>query len=82
MIGIPEALVQLVQALVNDTALREWFESLAMFSPRERAAEFQAVAARMRDEHHTDLAHAVSLLAAPGMYEAVQAAVTELAGRN
>ena len=37
MAGIPESLVRFVQALVEDEGLHEWFESLAMFSPRERA---------------------------------------------
>jgi hypothetical protein len=82
MAGIPESLVQLVQALADDEHLRAWFESLAMFSPRERGAEFQSVAARMKAEQHPELAHAVALLAAPGMYEAVQAAVSELAGKE
>jgi|GEM_PF-3798617 len=78
--NIPEALVRLVQALVEDAGLREWFESLAMFTPRERMAEFNAVAARMRagDAEHAGLAHAVALLGAPGMYESVRAAVGEL----
>lgn len=79
---IPEALVRLVQALVDDEGLREWFESLAMFSPRERMAEFNAVATRMRASgEHAELAHAVALLGAPGMYESVRAAVGELMGR-
>ena len=79
MADIPESLVRFVQALVEDEGLHEWFESLAIFSPRERAAEFNAVATRMRaGGEHADLAHATALLGAPGMYEAVRAAVAEL----
>jgi hypothetical protein len=77
---IPDALVRFVQALVADEELRLWFESLADVSIRERAAEFQATAARMRagSDDYEELAHATALLAAPGVYEAVLKAMREL----
>ena len=79
MAAIPEPLVSFVQALVDDESLRDWFESLADVSGRERAIEFTGVATRMRESgEHPELAHAVALLAAPGMFEAVLATLREL----
>ncbi len=76
---VPDALVRFAQALADDADLRLWFDSLAEHPHRVRAAEFRAIAARMKNQGYPeDLAHATSLLAAPGLYEAVQEAVEGL----
>lgn len=78
---LPESLVQIVQALADDEDLALWFENLEGESAAVRTAEFRRTAARMSEASpDAALAHAISLLAVPGMYESVLAALRELRG--
>lgn len=54
-------------------------ESLKDFSVMERAVELRQTAGRISGKgRHFEIAHAVALMAAPGMYEAVLDATHEL----
>jgi hypothetical protein len=76
---LPEALVQVVRALVADEQLAIWFESLADAPIAVRAAEFRNMARRMQAaQSDVELTQAISLLAAPGAYEGVLAAFHEV----
>jgi hypothetical protein len=76
---LPDALVQVVRALLADEDLAIWFESLGDVSLAQRAAEFRQMSARMQAAgSDTELAQAVGLLAVPGAYEGVLAAFHEL----
>ena len=79
MTELPDALVSVVQALSNDDSLAVWFESLAEVPLAARLSELRSTAARIGDAGpFADLAHAVNLIAAPGVYEAVLDAMREL----
>jgi hypothetical protein len=76
---LPESLVSVVQALANDAELALWFESLADVPFAARSSELRNTAARIGDAGpFADLAYAMSLIAAPGVYEAVLNALHEL----
>jgi hypothetical protein len=78
---LPDAVVQVVQALIADEDLAIWFESLAEAALPARATEFRQMAARMTAARaDPELTQAIGLLAAPGAYEGVLAAFRELRG--
>jgi hypothetical protein len=76
---LPDSLVRVVQALVDDDDLALWFESLEDMTVSARFAEIRATVARMRQiEGVEEIAHATSLLGAPQVYESVLGTVREL----
>ena len=83
MSELPDSLVRVVQAFVEDGDLALWFESLEDLTIAARFAEIRATVARMRQTEGTEeIAHATGLLGTPQVYEAVLGTVRELrAGR-
>ena len=79
MTELPDALVSVVQALANDAELALWFENLADVPAPARSTELRNTAARIGEAGpFADLAHAMSLIAAPGVYDVVLDALREL----
>ena len=79
MIDLPDSLVRVVQAFVEDDDLALWFESLEDLSVQARFAEIRATVARIRHVPGAEeIAHATSLLGAPQVYESVLGTVREL----
>ena len=79
MSELPDSLVRIVQAFVEDDDLALWFESLEDMSVASRFAEIRATVARMRRTEGTEeVAHATSLLGTPQVYESVLGTVREL----
>lgn len=79
MNGLPDALVRITQALVEDEGLALWFETVMEADLRVREAEFRQMAKRMRAANaDSELTHAVGLLAVPGVSDGVLAAFKEL----
>ena len=66
---------KLIEALLDNAALREWFEGLAPLAETARYSGIAAQAERMIAENQpADLVRAVEFLAQPGMYDRVLAA--------
>ena len=79
MSDLPDGLVRVVQAIASDDDLWLWYESLADVHPSERARELRATAARMEGlNDQLGIAHAIGMLAAPGLYESALEAVRQL----
>ncbi|HKP03486.1 MAG TPA: hypothetical protein VJU77_09020 [Chthoniobacterales bacterium] len=77
---VPEAVVSLTQVLIESPGLRTWFCSLERLSDSARSAAFTHMAGQMRAAgEDADLTAAIALLAHPGMYDTVLAAVRERA---
>lgn len=65
-----------VEVLGEDEDLRAWFDSFVDAPHWQRAEEFRKLAARMHAAgEHPDLVRTTALLAEPGIYEAVNAAL-------
>ena len=76
--AVPEGLVKLTHALVEDVRLRSWFYSLEHVPHTHRDESLLQMAEQMRQAREgSDLVLAVSLLARPKMYATVLAAVRE-----
>jgi hypothetical protein len=76
---LPEGLVQILMAFLQDPELRKWFEGMALETPAFRSREFRATAARMEaSKDHRDLRHALTLLALPEFYESAIEALEAL----
>jgi hypothetical protein len=81
--NVPEGLVKLAHALVEDLKLRNSFYALEKLPKRVRKQSFAQMAAQMRaNGEDIDLTDAVFALARPKVYEAVLAAVRERVGEN
>ncbi len=75
---VPEGMVKLAHALVEDAKLRNWFYALEKLPKRVRKESFAEMAVEMRaKEEDVDLTDAVLALARPKVYETVLAAVRE-----
>ena len=75
---IPEGLVRLTHAFVEDVSSRSWFFSLAESSAVMRHSALREMAEQMRRERaDPELALAVAALTHPQMFDAVQKAVRE-----
>jgi hypothetical protein len=80
---VPEGMVKLAQALVEDAYLRSWFYALDKLPKRLRKKSFSATAAQMRAAgEDVDLTNAVAALARPKVYETVLEAVHERVGEK
>ena len=76
--AVPEGLVKLAHALVEDAHLRSWFYSLEHVPRTHRNVAFTQMSERMHAAaDDADLTAAISILARPKMYETVLAAVRE-----
>ena len=76
---LPEGIIRLTHALVEDAALRSWFMSLEELPPARRCTAFDKMAAKMHARREeAELVAAVSTLARPEVYAAVRDAVREL----
>ena len=81
--NVPEGMVNLAHALVEDAKLRTWFFALEKLPKRVRKESFAEMAAEMRaKEEDVDLTDAVLALARPKVYETVLAAVRERVREN
>jgi hypothetical protein len=79
--AVREELVQFLQVLQDDEALRAWFESFADVAPQQRAVSFTAIAAKMQAAgEHASLVQATALLADAGVYDGFHRALRELRG--
>lgn len=75
---IPEGMVKLTHALVEDAGLRAWFVGLARLSrPRRNTALAEMVAEMRREREDPELVWAVDCLIHPGIYESILGAVRE-----
>ena len=75
---VPEGMVNLAHALVEDAKLRKWFCALEKLPKRARQESFAEMAAEMRaKQEDVDLTDALLALARPRVYETVLAAVRE-----
>ena len=80
-LSIPEGIVRLTQAFVDDAALRSWFLDLAGHSAIMRHAALVQMAEQMRaDREDPELASAVAALSHPGMFDAVRQALRDRCG--
>ena len=80
---VPEGMVNLAHALVEDAKLRNCFYTLEKLPKRVRKESFAEMAAEMRaKEEDVDLTDAVLALARPRVYETVLAAVRERVSEN
>ena len=80
---VPEGMVNLAHALVENAKLRNWFYILEKLPKRGRKESFAEMAAEMRaKEEDVDLADAILALARPKVYETVLAAVRERVNEN
>jgi hypothetical protein len=76
---MPEELVSILEAILEDDALSAWFLSLQQLPPAVRRMELGGLAARMRAAgEDADLAQAVSALARPELYDAACKTLREL----
>ena len=77
-LSVPEGIVRLTHAFVEDASLRSWFFSLAEHSAVMRHSALERMAEQMRREREDpELASALAALAHPQMFDAVQKAVRE-----
>ena len=75
---IPEGMVRLTHALVEDAALRSWFLDLQRLPTSIRSAAFSEMSQQMRcDREDPELATVVFALARPEIHDAVLKAVRE-----
>ena len=80
---VPEGMVNLAHALVEDAKLRNCFYTLEKLPKRVRKESFAEMAAEMRaKQEDVDLTVAVLALARPRVYETVLAAVRERVSEN
>jgi len=78
---VPEGMVKLAHAMVEDVKLRNWFYGLEKLPKRVRKESFGAMAREMRTNgEDVDLTDAVLSLTRPKVYETVLAAVRERVG--
>lgn len=80
-VSVPEGMVKLAHALVEDARLRTWFYALEKLPRRLRKQSFADMAAQMRAAgEDVDLTDAVFTLARPKVYKTVLEAVRERVG--
>ena len=81
-LAIPEGIVRLTHALVEDAALRSWFLRLEQVPDAVRRAALVQMAQQMTTAREdAELVAAVSALARADLYRAVRQAVGERCGR-
>ena len=79
--AVPEAVVNLVEALIENQALRSWFFAVGDLPSSVRNAAFAGMAAQMRKAgEDAALIDAIAGLARPKMYEIVLTVVRERCG--
>ena len=82
-LNVPEGMVKLAHALVEDTTLRSWFYALEKLPKRLRKESFAEMAAQMRaGSEDLDLINAVVALGRPKVYETILAAVRARVSEN
>ena len=75
---LPEGIVRLTHALVEDSALRAWFVALDSLSPSLRGAALQQMAEQMRGGHEDrELIDAIKIMTHPDVYAAIRQTVRE-----
>ena len=75
---VADEAAKLVQVLLEDAALRDWFDSLGAKSEATRSAELREMAAKMQAAgEETTITTITALLAEPPIFQAVQQALAE-----
>jgi hypothetical protein len=80
-LSIPEGIVRLTHAFVEDASLRAWFLTVQEHSPGMRRAAFRQMAEQMRTAgEDPELATAVSALTHPELFDAVRQSLRDRCG--